>query len=504
MPAVSRPRWIQVSGSLLLAGVFLATNFANLPYGRADNGDMARLAGHWLRGPVGYELWPDRSHPNWERRFFACWHRYWDLRATPAEIAKAPPVVPDVGTTRFLWLAAFALDGALDRVPGSAPAFDLLVLGWLVRVVLLAALLGLYWTAAAHFQHRSGRLLPLLLTLPLAFALADPRYTTFFHTFYRESGTLLYALLTVSALLAFSLPRFWGPLVGAAAAGMLLAGSASAHFFTCLLTAGALLAATLRRQRSERSRSALAAWAAAGLAVAGLLLVGLGSERQTERQLRKNAAYHTLFLGALRVSDDPAGHLAALGLPPTALARVGTDAFRTDSQQFIQEHWDRIGHRAAARVLLREPALIPRMLRWGASKLHDPFLGLVLIVRENCEYRPLAFAGWTRFKDRLLPGGYPLLAGLAGAALLGLAALFDADRRVFGVGLALAYASLGALGEIAVSVFGDGFADLGRHLVAASLFFDLVLVLLLWRLALALDRARGGGPPPAEPAPLRF
>jgi hypothetical protein len=504
MSTASRRLWIQVSGSFLLAGVFLAANLANLHYGRADNGDMARLAGHWLRGPVGYELWPDRNHPNWERRFFACWHRHWDLRATPAEIAKAPPRAPDVGTTRFLWFVAFTLDGALDRVLGSEPAFDLLVLGWIVRATLLAALLGFYWTAAAHFRGRYGRLLPLLLTLPLALALADPRYTTFFHSFYREAGTLLYALLTVAALLAFSLSRFWGPLLGAAAAGMLLAGSASAHFFTCLLTAGALLAATLYRQRMDRSRPSRAAWAAAGMAVAGLLLVGMDAERQTERQLRKNAAYHTLFLGALRVSDDPAGHLAALGLPPTALARIETDAFRTDSQQFIQEHWDRIGHRAAARVLLREPVLIPRMLRWGASKLHDPFLGLVLIVRENCEYRPLGFAGWTRLKDRLLPGGYPLLAGLAGAALVGLAALFHSDRRVFGVGLALAYASLGALGETAVSVFGDGFADLGRHLVAASLFVDLVLVLLLWRLALALERARGGATPPVEPAPLRF
>lgn len=531
--SATRRSWIQITGGVLLAAAFLAANLPNLHYGRADNGDNARLAGYWLRGPVGLALWPAHSDPTWERRFFSCWHRFWELRTAPADalapivpaVAAVPPAPaappPDVGTTSLIWRLTFALSRAL----GSGTV-DLLLLGLLLRAGCLAALLLIYRTAVRHFRERPPGLAVLLalgLTLPLALLLADPRYTSYFNSFYREGGTLLFALATVAALPTLSGPRFRVPLLGVAAAGMLLAGSASAHFFTCLLTAGALLAAMLRRQLREprspaedpgaagdggdrgagrplRLAGRGAEWAGVGVMVVCLLLAGAVAERGTERSLRKNAAYHTLFLGAFQVSDDPAGHIAHLGLPPTALERITHDAFQPTSQKFIQENWERIGHRATARVLLREPALIARLPREGAFWLNQPFTSLLLISHEACDFRPLRFAGWTHLKTRLLPEGYPLLATLGGAALLGLVALLHRDRRVFGVGLALSFASLGALGEIAVSVFGDGLADIGRHLVTAGLFVDLILVLLLWRLALAL----WGGPPPAEPRAPHF
>ncbi len=528
MPATRRS-WIQITAGLLLAGTFAAANLPDLRYGRADNGDNARLAGHWLRGPVGLALWPERSDPSWERRFFSCWHRHWDLRGGPADRAAAAaavasgsplapitPIAPDVGTSSLLWRLFFGLGRAL-----GAGAVDLVALGLLLRAGCLAALLLLYGMALRHFRQRptaAAVLLALGLTLPLALLLADPRYTSFFNSLYREGGTLLFALLTTAALLAFSGARFWAPLLGAAAAGMLLAGSASAHFFTALLTAGALLLALLYRQfRAPRSpagedggdqgqgqggRRRAAEWAGVGAAVACLLLAGAAAERGTERQLRKNAAFHSLFRGALQLSDDPAGHLAYLGLPPAGLSYLETDAFEPASHAFILAHWDRIGHRATARVLLREPVLIARLLSHGASQLNDPFLSLLLIYHDSCEYHPLPFTGWSGLKSRWLPGGSVLLAALAGAALLGLGSLLHRDRRVFGVGLALAFASLAVLGEIAVSVFGDGFADLGRHLVAASLFADLTLVLLLWRLALSIwgGAPLWGGTPPSPPA----
>lgn len=484
--ATTHRSWIQFTGGLLLALVFAAANGPDLRYGRADNGDNARLAGHWLRGPAGYALWPAREDTSWGRRFFGCWHRVWELRPAAGETKPAPPIAPDVGTSSLVWRLVFGLGRA-----AGAGSVDLLALGLLLRAGCLAALLLLYGCAVRHFRERGERratLLALGLTLPLALLVADPRYTTFFNSLYREGGTLLFALLTPVCLLAFSGSRVLAPLLGAAAAGLLLAGSASAHFFTGLLTAGALAAALLRRElrREPRSRRRrVVEWAATGAAVAALLLAGSAAERGTERNLRKNAAYHSLFLGALQVSDDPAGHLAYLGLPPTARERIGIDAFHAESNAFIREHWDRIGHRATAHVLLREPVLILRLLRHGAEKLYDPFLSMLLIYHEACDYRPLAFAGWSALKSRLLPDGLAVLAGLAGAALLGAVSLFHRDRRVFGVGLALAFASSAALGEIAVSVFGDGFADLGRHLIAASLFADLTLVLLLWRLALA-------------------
>jgi hypothetical protein len=52
--------------------------------------------------------------------------------------------------------------------------------------------------------------------------------------------------------------------------------------------------------------------------------------------------------------------------------------------------------------------------------------------------------------------------------------------------------SVCSLGELGVSVFGDGFAELPRHMLTASFLADLLLLLLLWHLALAWTlRSRG-------------
>ncbi|HYH46918.1 MAG TPA: hypothetical protein VEG34_14640, partial [Thermoanaerobaculia bacterium] len=285
--SATRRSWIQITGGVLLAATFVAANLPNLHFGRSDNGDNARLAGYWLRGPVGLALWPARSDPTWERRFFGCWHRFWELRTAPADRALAPvvPAVPagppapppDVGTTSLIWRLTFAL----SRVLGSGTV-DVLLLGSLLRAGCLAALLLIYRTAVRHFRERPPGLAVLLalgLTLPLALLLADPRYTSYFNSFYREGGTLLFALATVAALPTLSGPRFRISLLGVTAAGMLLAGSASAHFFTCLLTAGALLAAMLRRQlREPRSPAEEAGAASNGGARGPLRVAGRGAE----------------------------------------------------------------------------------------------------------------------------------------------------------------------------------------------------------------------------------
>jgi hypothetical protein len=482
----TRHRWPLLLGSVLLAGYFLALNLANLRFGRADNGDFTRLAAHWVTKPQGFSVnWPAADDPEWQRRFFNCWLRYWERQPSPAA---APPLAPDTGTTWFFWQLA----SWLGRILSPGEVFDLLYVGGLVRAACLALLLAFYGLAAVQLGLRSW-VLPVLIAMPLAASLADPRNTTFFNSFYREAGTLTFALLTVCGLLALPGRRFWAAALVATAGAMLLAGSAPAHFFTALLAAAALAAAFLRRwQGAGRGRrgAGAAGWLAIALAVAALLAAGRFSERRTDRTARKNNAYHTLFVGALEVSDAPEAHLAFLGLPRQARELIGTHAFGPASQRFIQEHWNRLGHRATARVLLREPVLVPRMLRRAALSVNDPASVLGAVSHEACDGRPLRLAWWTAVKVRLGPAGDPLLALLAAAALLGLGSLFAADPRVFGVGLALAFSSLGALGELAVAVLGDGFFELSRHLLTAVFFTDVVLALLIWRLVLAWVRRR--------------
>lgn len=486
-------RRLVLLGALLLAGSFAFASLIDLEHGRADNGDFTRLAGHWIAKPRGFAVnWPAATDPAWSRRFFGCWLRYWEMQPDPAA---APPVPADAGTTRYLWLAAFGL----DRTFSSPEVFDLLWLGALVRAGCLALLLWFYGIAVNHLGGRCWWL-ALLAAAPLAASLADPRLSTYYNSFYREAGSALYALLAVCGLLAISGRRPWIGAALAAAGGALLARSASAHFFTALLMAAAVSTAVLLRRRAgtPAGRRPLAT-AAAGLglavAVAVLLAAAFGAERSTDRRLRKNAAFHTLFLGLLQVSDRPEAHLAYLGLPAEGRQLIGANAFRPDTSRFIEENWDRFGHRAAARLLLREPVLIARMLHRGAMTVNDASAVLAMTSDAACSGAPPRLGWWTALKGALLPRGYPLLALLAAAAMVGLAAALRGGRHVATAGLALAFAGLGALGEIAVAVFGDGFSELPRHLLLAGLFVDVALALLILLAALAVT-GRGRAPNP--------
>lgn len=464
-------------GGLLIAVYFGALNFANARFGRADNGDFPRLAGPWVTKPVGFAAaWPDPADPEWKRRFFHCWHRYWELQ--PA--ASAPKPVPDLGTTRFLWFPGFVLSRAFS----SKDALDLVWLSVPFRLAVLLLLLGFYALAVRHFGARFP-ILPFLVTAPLAVIAADPRTTTFFHSLYRESGTIVFVLLAVLGLAALPGRRFWGPAALATLGGMLFAGSATTHFFTAFLVAAALPAAFLRWEGRQP-----VGWLGIALAMAALVAAGINSERQTAPHLRRNAAFDSLFMGALVVSDRPLEHLAALGLPPETQTQIGEVAFTRESQELIRAHAPVMDHRNTLKILLREPAIVPRLFWQGAAEVTDTAGSFWAVSDVSCEKKRPRLAGWTHVRARLLPGSGPVLALLSGGAVLGLLGLRNAGRRVFGVSLALLFASLCALGELAVTLLGDGFVEISRHLLTAGLCADLCLALLLWRLALAWVRRR--------------
>jgi hypothetical protein len=297
-------------------------------------------------------------------------------------------------------------------------------------------------------------------------------------------------LLTLCGILAFAGRRLGWAVAATALGGALLAGSAPAHCFNAFLAAGALAAGGYRWWSAPRPASQAvrrpAVRSGLGLLAVALLGAGVLSERLIDPNLRRVNAYHSLFVGVLLVSDHPETHLAHLGLPREALQRINRHAFSPDSLSFIQENSRRLTHLATAKTVLYEPALLPRMLRRGAEMVNPtvPTGAFLHAAGEECSQQDLPFPWWTEVKARYLPRDLLLVALLAGGALIGLGSLRSPDPRVFAVGLALAFASLAALGEIAVAVFGDGFGDLQHHLLAASFFVDAVLALLLWRLAL--------------------
>ncbi len=468
-------------GALLIALYVLAADLANVELGRADNGDFTRLVGHWIAKPVGFAVnWPPREAPEWQRRFFTCFHPVWESQ--PGAEAR-PAVAWDAGSANLVWAPAFWLQRPLrgDRL------LDVRVLGGFLRGLRLLTLLALYGALALLLPGRSAWW-PIVVAAPCVLALADPRATTYFNSFYREGVTLAYAPTAIAALLTFAvLPPRWSVLLFAVATA-LVAGSATAHVPIALLGAAMLPLAAWACARAPRNRLAVA------LGVATLLAVAVLLPKATPASVRSNVAFQALFRGALEMSDDPARDVAELGLPLEARALVGKSGFEPASQPFRSAHGALLDHRLVAELLWRRPAIAWRLLTRTAEDVWGGDQAFVFVADATCASPPPRLAWWTELKRALAPRGAVVLVLLSLAAAAG---TWRARRRGAEsvAGIALAVAALAALAEIAATAFGNGLQDLGRHLVAASFFADAtlglaVLQLAFWRRPLPSTRTR--------------
>ena len=467
-------------GALLIAVYVLAADLANIDLGRADNGDFTRLVGHWVAQPVGFAAnWPPPETPEWQRRFFHCFLPVWARQPEPAD---RPAMAADAGSANLVWAAAFSLEHGLRR----DGLLHVRVLGGLLRGLRLVALLVLYAVLARLLAGRSAWW-PLAVSAPCVLALADPRTTTYFNSYYREGATLLYAPLSLAALLAFAVvPRRWSIAMFTAAA-TLVAASATAHLPIAWLGAAALPAAFWLHGPDEPDRTT-GGWLALVLGVSTLLASAIVLSTAAPPDLRSNVAFHALFFGALTVSDDPGRDVAELGLPPEARELVGKTAFEPASQPFRSAHGTLVDHRLVTELLWHRPSIAWRLFSRAADDVWGGDLAFVWVADRDCVSRPPRLAWWTALKRACAPNGATLLVLLSVAATAG---TWRARRRgAAGVaGITLAFAALAALAEIATTVVGNGLVDLGRHLVIATFFTDATVGLAILQLAF-LPRTR--------------
>jgi hypothetical protein len=370
-------------------------------------------------------------------------------------------------------LLAFAARGVHHLFSG-APVFDVRVLGAIHAALFLLALAGLV--------HAGRDLMPaaqISVAVLLVFVFTDVGYVAPFNSFYSQTASLLFLLLTAAAAAeAIRRARLSGPLLfvyfGAA---LLFVGSKPQEKL-----AGPLLALFGLRLSGATRRGAwkqAAVWLAAGLCA---FSVWYG--RHTPYTLREASMYQVVFTDILAHSDTPAADATELRLDPEWIRYRGTSPYAPGSP-LLEPHFRRaflhdVGYRRILRFYLHHPQrLVERLERASRDtwSLRPNFGNFEKSPEHPQSALATRFSLWSRLRGTL--GAKPLvflallLGGNAAAALAGHR---RADRRgrLFreGILLLVAMASL----AFAVCALAQAPPDLSRALYTFHALCDLLLI----------------------------
>jgi hypothetical protein len=456
-----------VAGTLAAAAAAIVTTLMIPPIvGIADNGDFDRVA-----TPSGLRSVSDRP----EDRFY---------RWMQPRFAYAPRAADPSAFRSSEFLLVEAAVGAA-KLFSRAPHFDIRFLG-AVHAALLLAALAMLVRAAAPLSVAAQAVTAVLLV----FFFTDPAYLAPFQSFYAQTASLLFLLLT-AAIVALAVGR--GGLSGAwipayfLAAALFVCSKPQESVQTVLL---APLGVRLAWPGSRRAR--------AGAAVLAVLLGALAWRYYRSAQASAGWAtrYNVLFMGILLESPDPRRDLEELGLDPSLARYAGVSAWVPESPaRFpeVREFLEPRSGKPSPRILyLRHPKrLVARLVQAARSSylLQPPDLGN--FARESgAPPKARVHAVWSDLRVRLSGVTWPvtLFAGTLAAAAL---TWKRAGPRGRLAREALAVLVAMAAGAFVVAALGDFELETGRHLYAFHAMCDLILTAgVVWIVQIARVRAR--------------
>jgi hypothetical protein len=423
--------------------------------GLADNGDYERVIGY-----AGFQ----HTTADPAERYFSF------LRTKYAVVA---PGWFRGGYLSSETLLAFAARG-IHALFSGGPIFDLRVLAAIHAALILLALVGLV--------HACRDLAPgaqIAVAVLLVFVFTDVGYVAPFNSFYSQTASLLFLLLTAAAAAeGIRRAKLSGPLLWIYFGGALLfVGSKPQEKL-----AGPLLALFGLRLAGAAPRLAwkqTAVWLAAGLCA---FSVWYG--RHTPYTLREASLYQVVFTDLLAHSDMPAADAAELGLDPDWIRYGGTTPYRPDSpllhSEFRRRFLHDVGYRRIFRFYIAHPRrMLERVERASRDtwSLRPTFGNFEKIAGYPPGALSTRFSFWSRMRGAL--GAYPLLflALLLGAnAAAALAGHRRADRRgrLFREGILLLVV-MAAL-AFGVCALAQAPPDLSRALYSFHALCDLLFI----------------------------
>jgi hypothetical protein len=454
----SRRRW---NAALLTAGLAVAAAILSLQLfvppvvGLADNRDYERVMGY-----AGFQHTTDVG----AERYFTF------LRTKYAVVA---PGWFRGGYHSSETLLAFVARYAHRALSGDR-LFDLRLLGAIHAALFLLALAGLI--RACRGLAPSTQVIVAAL---LVFVFTDVGYVAPFNSFYSQTASLLFLLLTAAAA-AEAVRR------GRLSGGWLLAYFASALLFVGSKPQERLAAPLLAIYGLRLAGVGLSgAWrrAAAWLAI-GLCAFSVWYGRHTPYTLREATIYQVVFDEMLAYSPSPAAAAAELGLDPEWVKYTGTNPYAPESPlldpAFRSRLLHEVGYRKMLRFYLHHPSRLAERIGRASRQAWSlrPNFGNFERSAEHPD-RALAtrFSLWSRMRGTLGAHALVWIALLLGgnlAAALATHRRASPSGRLFREGVILMVLMAGL--AFAVCVLAQAPVDLSRALYAYHALCDLLLI----------------------------
>lgn len=420
--------------------------------GMGHGSDYSRILG--VLGVAYYQGTVDPEHV--QRTFAdvgeATWNpRYWTSAYLPAWVA----ITLDRLVTRDDTFHLF-FHGAVNLLGAMAGCFALLLAAraWSLPV-------RLAWTALWMW------------------VLSDTGYTLYYHSFFSEGVAVWSGCIALGlGIMAWQAPARAEIAVGFAVALAMFVNTKVPYSLYALPAAVILVAPTWSLGRGRR-------WLGLGLAAACLVAGFLSYWLCRHSNMVRVNRFNTVFSGILYLSDTPEEILAELRLPAEWSEHIGKRAWDAESpvkdRLWLRIFEARVSHGKIIKAYLRRPGLIASSIARTCRHLHVNHISYIgAYERTPPEEPPLKarlLASWSAFKT-LLPATWwmPLLV-FGGAVLLTWRATFgfEPPQRL---AAALAVALVGGIsyGQIFLTIVGDGYHDLEKHLFIVNLVTDGMLV----------------------------
>lgn len=474
-------------GAVLAAALFTGVALIGaLPLGIPDNGDFRRYNRELVSGPAGQAEPVPRTPEEWSLRHGKRgWHRYWTLKSPDRlEAASSRGVEP----AAWLWIPGVAL----HRIVRPGSELDLVWIGLLPRLLLLLAASTAAAAVALDALDRTSHC-TLLAILPWPLLMTASAMTAYLNSFFREGSSFAFCALFVASLAIAPRLNRLGAIGIVAASGALLVGSAPAHGPLALLVALALFDFAMPSAPGRALRGV------AFVAALAVLAVGLWRVTAVDPSLRSANAFNAVFLGLLPLSNAQEDHLAAMNLPREAVEQIGRSAYDPVSLAWRRHQGEQLDHRQVLKMIIREPALLPRAALAASRNLNRTSVRLERLLAEDSPRSAprIAWNFWGETQRRYFPRGCGFLLWCVGAFLGGIVIRRLGDPMLSGIGRLVALAAGGSLLEAILTFVADGPMEPSRHLVVANFLLGASLAGALWLgLALLALRRRGAAEAP--------
>lgn len=446
---------------LIAAAALLVLLFIEPIVGVANNGDFYRIM---LAGGIDYADLKESA----EDRFFGYFHAEYGYGTYGFGSYVSSQVL-------FVFVA-----GLIGRVLNSQ-LFDIRVLSALYSAVLLAALYIVVKYNKSTSNQSQSLFLNTALVICMSLVFLDIGYLAYFNSFFGESITLLFMLLTFGLALAnirTEQPSRW----------LLIAFYISGLFLitTKLQNAPIGIIVVLLGLRFWRIGKDLW-WRRTILIGSSILLVSMiAMYVGAPGHLKQANLYQTVFFGILKDSPDPSSDLKELGLPDEFKVNAGTNYFQTDTaikqdDPQIVEELGKLNHKDVLFYYMKHPMRFVQKLERGAENgmsIRPYYLGNY----EKSEGKPsgeISYANstWSEFKINYMPNKLWFIAlfYLVYAGVLAMEYTRQSLRGRLYIEALLAIALIGIIAMV-VPLLGDGEADLGKHLFLFNVCFDMMIV----------------------------